>query len=694
MSWTQGSGSRGGNWQRNQANNAANFFAQPSVNSHPNFRPTRIGTFSSFNEGASGKGPKPPEKPIMPYMRYSRRHFKVFITVFDEITSLFLNNYSETSITRYSIIRTLFWSNNLHLTFCCWLMFMSGMPTTRKRKTFGVGLYTVSDIYCSGRQLTDLCCTWILRKRALDQPISGPILQEKALAFSTKLDIDNFVANSGWLRNLKSRHGIRELKIHGEKLSADRPPKPECSDNRSSTMWDKVRATNPDYKFWDIGKIIGRKWRELPDGEKQIYFDEYELEKQEYEKQMKAYHNSAAFQNYLTQKNKERNEAWRSTQVESSVYVQPIDEESDEIDSNYPRYFSAERYARNQRLLGEIFSAVAVPSANSIVTSERLHTLRSQVSSLTHHLESLRQELKLLQENHKRKKENWESGSELFSKKLKLLDEQRPGFSEEKYAELVKNQKEYLMTSYERYKSECTKEWNGTSESLDANGKEEVTLDKESSSADNEQKESNLEQFENQKSNNDNDGGNTCSSEQCDDMAEETCEITKEDSGKISPEESRNEDQTTVKEEFHHDDDDDDDDDQVPSEVKVEITGDSDQTEPTIETSEITAEKDVDLKEEVKHDNDDEDEDVGDDDDDGASRAVNLSENNTSVENAEETTSEIVQSVPCEIAKTEEVLETEKPENEDLIETEPKTPEEAAGIEANTDEVSDEKDQQ
>ncbi|XP_003370937.1 conserved hypothetical protein [Trichinella spiralis] len=73
MSWTQGSGSRGGNWHRNQANNAANFFAQPSVNSHPNFRPTRIGTFSSLNEGASGKGPKPPDQPIMPYMRYSTR---------------------------------------------------------------------------------------------------------------------------------------------------------------------------------------------------------------------------------------------------------------------------------------------------------------------------------------------------------------------------------------------------------------------------------------------------------------------------------------------------------------------------------------------------------------------------------------------------------------------------------------------
>ncbi|KRX61560.1 Tigger transposable element-derived protein 2 [Trichinella sp. T9] len=32
---------------------------------------------------------------------------------------------------------------------------------------------------------------WFLRKLALDQPISGPICQEKALVFSTKLDVDN-----------------------------------------------------------------------------------------------------------------------------------------------------------------------------------------------------------------------------------------------------------------------------------------------------------------------------------------------------------------------------------------------------------------------------------------------------------------------------------------------------------------------
>ncbi|KRZ88822.1 Jerky protein [Trichinella sp. T8] len=74
-------------------------------------------------------------------------------------------------------------------------------------ESLGVDLSTVSDIYCSRRQLTDFvfhmdtsnsCSSRI--KRALDRPISGPILQEKALAFSPKLGIDNFVASPGWLK--------------------------------------------------------------------------------------------------------------------------------------------------------------------------------------------------------------------------------------------------------------------------------------------------------------------------------------------------------------------------------------------------------------------------------------------------------------------------------------------------------------
>lgn len=63
---------------------------------------------------------------------------------------------------------------------------------------------------------------WFTQQRNKGTPISGPILQEKAVFFRNQFkEGEDFTASVGWLDRWKKRYGVRQLNICGEKLSAD-----------------------------------------------------------------------------------------------------------------------------------------------------------------------------------------------------------------------------------------------------------------------------------------------------------------------------------------------------------------------------------------------------------------------------------------------------------------------------------------
>ncbi|RWS21294.1 SWI/SNF-related matrix-associated actin-dependent regulator of chromatin subfamily E member 1-like protein, partial [Leptotrombidium deliense] len=239
---------------------------------------------------------------------------------------------------------------------------------------------------------------------------------------------------------VSSPHGhpsFNPVKLGSRPLTDNRlskPPKPPEKPlmpymRYSRKVWDQVRAENPTLKLWEIGKYIGKMWRDLPSDEKQDYFDIYEVEKVEYNDMLKAYHTSPAYQSWITYKSKVVDPKMTNREMDlagfqspqkqdGKVSIQGIDEEEDP-DEFSMKHIAAARYIRNHRLINEIFGDTVVPDVRSVVTTNRMQVLKRQVQSLTMHQKKLEAELQQIEEKFEAKKRKFLDASESFQEEMK-----------------------------------------------------------------------------------------------------------------------------------------------------------------------------------------------------------------------------------------------------------------------------------
>ncbi|XP_046970664.1 SWI/SNF-related matrix-associated actin-dependent regulator of chromatin subfamily E member 1-like [Vanessa cardui] len=270
---------------------------------------------------------------------------------------------------------------------------------------------------------------------------------------------------SPFVSTIHSHPGFQPQKIGkgaGGGAGLPKPPKPPEKPlmpymRYSRRVWDSVKAANPDLKLWEIGRIIGGMWRDLPQAEKYAFVDEYEAEKSEYEKSLKTYHNSPAYLAYIAAKNKAVGKVGNLEEESSSkkggsqkeqqqqdrrIDIQPAEDEEDQDEGLSVKHVAYARYLRNHRLINEIFSDTVVPDVRSVVTTARMQILKKQVQSLTMHQKKLEDELQQIEEKFEAKKRKFIESSEAFQEELKKHC--KPAVDEDTFGRMVERALEQL----------------------------------------------------------------------------------------------------------------------------------------------------------------------------------------------------------------------------------------------------------
>ena len=101
---------------------------------------------------------------------------------------------------------------------------------------------------------------WFRKARSKNIPISGPILQEKALQIAKALDAapPEFKASNGWLDRFKNRSGIKARSISGKAVDVSQT----TVDSWKERLPDILQGLDPE-NIWNMDET-GQFFRALP----------------------------------------------------------------------------------------------------------------------------------------------------------------------------------------------------------------------------------------------------------------------------------------------------------------------------------------------------------------------------------------------------------------------------------------------
>ncbi|GFR65308.1 tigger transposable element-derived protein 6 [Elysia marginata] len=95
---------------------------------------------------------------------------------------------------------------------------------------------------CSHEELEDAVFAWFRQARAMNVPLSGPVVIGKAAEIAQLMNV-NFIPTPSWVEKFKQRRGITFRVISGEAAAA---PKDEAQNWASNALQKILKEYSPE----------------------------------------------------------------------------------------------------------------------------------------------------------------------------------------------------------------------------------------------------------------------------------------------------------------------------------------------------------------------------------------------------------------------------------------------------------------